>query len=229
MKTNAISENPAFLQEAFRDDINALGQLDATAIQGLTQWLNEAKDYRELEDDKRWTTLAVTLRQSIDEVRKCFRPVRFMAAVSVEDRIPVPDLLDDLVEVGAIEGTDTGLREALTNLLEPVVGLMKKAYDETAPSLPLLRIKGLGSRCAAVYEFENEFNTKTDAPDTYQPRIKKPFPVATLKLTFRDDAHKPIGISLSEEDLDAFITWLELTREQLRTVAQDIRGESKRS
>ena len=92
---------------------------------------------------------------------------------------------------------------------------MTQVAERTAPNLPLLRIRGISTRCTVISEFDKEFSTKRDTPDEYSPKVARLFPVTTLRLSFHDSKEDPIGIQLTKKDLTTLTKWLQLAQVQM--------------
>ncbi len=220
MKTNMLSEHPSFLEKDFRDDLEALASASPEMVVAIRNWIASLSEWADTEDDRKWIPLARETGKTIDELQTLFRPIRWISLVCQNDRLALSDVLDELHESGLVGDKD--LRNMLAGLLNALERLVRLAYDVVAPSLPLLGIRRIRTRCILVSEYDKEFDVGEDAPETYRPSVDALHPKVILELEFRDKEHKNIGIALSESDLEVVTKWLTLARVQLAALTQAV-------
>jgi hypothetical protein len=220
MKTSALSEHPSFLDKEFRDDLAVFASAGDDVVNAIGDWIASLNDFDDTAEDKKWIPLARQTGKTIDELQTCFRPVRWISLVSQQDGIAVAELLDDLAEAGVI--SDESLRGRFLRLLGPLETLIERTSDVTAPSLPLLEIKEIQTRCVLVSEYDREFSTGEDTVETYKPSVHALHPRVVLELKFWGKESQKVGISLSERNLETMSKWLTFAGVQLKTLKEAI-------
>ena len=216
MTSEAVKGNSTFYGKAFRQDVQRVCGLTAERVQNLRDFLIAIVDYRHLADESKWTDISASFGEPLDEVMQYLRPIQFIATVATKERCSAQDVVFGLSAIGVIPEDKIPI---IVSLCDPVHKLIARADEEIAPSLPLHKIKSISTSCLLIPEFDEEFSTEKHNPEQYRPGISRLYPAATIKLSFYDDPQGPIGIQVSDRDLDTLIKWLQLTRAQLRALA----------
>ncbi len=213
MKLEALKENTDFFKKAFREDIQRLGKLPQEKVNEVTEFLLSLEDYQQLNDEEKWTDLSASFEEPLDEVLKYLRPIQFIAHVATDEKCSAKDVVSGLCELGVIP---SDWSTTFLALCDPVHKLIVKAKEKVAPRLPLLKLKSISTRCFLISEFDEEFSTEKHDPAKYAPGISRLYPASTIRLSFYGDNQSPIGIQMSNNDLDTLIKWLQLTRVQVK-------------
>jgi hypothetical protein len=218
MKTEILSKNPGYFAKSFRADLKKAEEADEQVINSVAAWLGELADLDDFADIDNWIPASQKTRMSIDDLQDLLGPIMWMVNTCREESAQVEDLIDDLKETGILEDTESGhnLEKTILSLAHAARRLLEEADARTGPSLPLLYISRIRTRCIAVSEFDKGFNVDEDDPKTYKPTLKRIHPRLTLELEFKDKAREPVGILLTPKTLRDLKKWLDLAEVELR-------------
>jgi len=221
-KTNLLEKNPVFFDADFRDDLKALKSASPAVIKSLAKWLATVESADDLGDSDKWIPVLKETGLVLDALQKVVKPVLWMADLCARKHVSMADLVDDLAESGIVgNGAQRkATKQKLLALGSPLEPLLQKAEVKASPELPLLYVKAIKTRCVFISEFDKEYNLETDTASSYKPGLRSLHPRVTLQLTFRDEAHEPIGILLSPSNLKDFKGFLEMAEVQLKAAAR---------
>ncbi|MCJ7449695.1 MAG: hypothetical protein MUO72_18630 [Bacteroidales bacterium] len=220
MKTKILTKEALFYSKGFREDLQALFDLDDKKFEMIVDWLKQITKFSQIGDPDELIEISRTTKLSIDDISKCFRANIFIALKGADEKVSTEDIINDIVDANIMSPEDPINRIRLLNsYLQKIVF---EKVKKTQPKLPLKYIKKINTKCIFISEFESVFDITENKPETYKPIINSVHPAITLELNFEDEENAPLGILLNQEDLVKLIKWLELSKIELSIASKII-------
>lgn len=215
---NVVGKNSGFFTDEFRRDAELLGKADDRILGSIQTWLEGLKNYDSYSENDDWIPLSKETGKTIDDLVSLLRPASFIASVCLDEKVEALHLLEALAAENIAAAPEAN-RPRVAAIVSRIVFLLNASRElhSTGSRLPLLKIKGIRTRCVSVSEFNEGFDVDRDEPQRYNPRVTKIHSGVTLELTFHDEKQHPLGIQLGPDDIRVFRRWLEFAEIQLKT------------
>jgi hypothetical protein len=212
-----------FFHKQFVDDLDLLAKASDDEVSTLREWLSSLASESDLSDARNWSEIASKMLRPFEEILRLFGPCLAISDESLDESVDVDEVLKALSDIGVF-----GHGEAQKQLLARVRPLCNifikwRLARPRPPSLPLLNISRIHTRCILTSEYDREYNVTRDTSDSYEPSLLRLHPAVTLHLRFRDEQHEPIGVVLTPAELRSLKRRIELAEVQLKTTAASLR------
>jgi hypothetical protein len=221
-----LTEHPGFLEEDFRKDLETLFSVPDSVIEALTSHFTQIQDYDDLVDAKKWVEVAEKTKLTIDELFRMSRPLRYICMIALREGVEVEQIISLLGEAGVLRSEEIPKQQRILQLSSALQPIANAAEGRMLPMLPGLRIQGLSSSANVISQFENDFDSSTDDPLTYHPRIRRLHVYTIVQLRFRGDDNRQVTIALSEEHLKQLIRHLQLAQVQHRALEVRVKAQA---
>ena len=214
-----LREYTSLLEKDFRSDLEALLTQKEDVLKQLGAFLAQNRDAHKLNRTSTWIPLARATGEPVDKLRKLYMPCQYLAGICAREGVDMRELLGTLSTADALPAVEGDTVALLDGLCSPLVDVYREAQEYLRDTPPFLHMDRVESHTLAMADFKSGFTPLEDDPSTYEPAIKRIWPMVAVDILLSDpltqDTRDTVTIGLSERDLDFVIAKLQLAKREL--------------